>query len=252
MLNPHLLLRTKWTIWNSRPNNCRFCMAREIEMLWPGPNTIGPRVLLSTNTAKASVSVWKIIQNPILAENHFPIAKSDIAAIEKGMRVISSQSCIKFRHTSNHRQPHLAIRRTTAGCRTTVGYRNEISYMSLGPPCITQRHIQHELLHALAFLHMHSDPKRNKFVTIAYRNIKKGYKHNFKRYRNSVDDFGFGYDFSSIMHYGPKSFSRNGKDTIIPRKRGFQLRLMQKMSHKDILKLRKVYCDDKSEELSEE
>lgn len=79
-----------------------------------------------------------------------------------------------------------------------------------------------------------------------------GYKHNFQIYRNMVNDFGVGYDYNSIMHYGSKSFSRNGKDTIVPLKEGVRIRKSPKLSHKDIMKLNRVYCSDISYELIEE
>lgn len=168
------------------------------------------------------------------------------------MRKISSHTCIKFRRTHNRKEPHLVIQRSENGCRTTVGFKNKTTDMLLGPKCITERHIQHELLHALGFVHMHSDPNRNKYVKVIYRNIMDGYKHNFQIYRNMVNDFGVGYDYNSIMHYGSKSFSRNGKDTIVPLKEGVRIRKSPKLSHKDIMKLNRVYCSDISYELIEE
>ena len=37
----------------------------------------------------------------------------------------------------------------------------------------------------------------------------------FNKYKHSkVDSMGFGYDYSSLMHYGKVTFSRNGKPTI--------------------------------------
>ena len=39
--------------------------------------------------------------------------------------------------------------------------------------------------------------------------------HNFNKYsRHDIDLLKVPYDFDSIMHYGRKSFSKNGKDTI--------------------------------------
>ena len=40
-------------------------------------------------------------------------------------------------------------------------------------------------------------------------------EHNFNKYSHSdIDLLKIPYDFDSIMHYGRKSFSKNGKDTI--------------------------------------
>ncbi len=37
----------------------------------------------------------------------------------------------------------------------------------------------------------------------------------FRKFSNSlIDSLGSPYDLTSVMHYGPKSYSKNGKDTI--------------------------------------
>lgn len=39
--------------------------------------------------------------------------------------------------------------------------------------------------------------------------------HNFNKYKHDmVDGLQVPYDYDSIMHYGRKQFSKNGKDTI--------------------------------------
>ena len=46
-------------------------------------------------------------------------------------------------------------------------------------------------------------------------------KHNFKKYsRGQIDSLGTPYDYGSIMHYGSRYFSKNGKPTIVSRKPG--------------------------------
>jgi len=42
-----------------------------------------------------------------------------------------------------------------------------------------------------------------------------GMEGQFNKYKHSkVDSMGFDYDYSSLMHYGKVTFSRNGKPTI--------------------------------------
>ena len=37
----------------------------------------------------------------------------------------------------------------------------------------------------------------------------------FNKYKHSkVDSMGFEYDYSSLMHYGKRTFSKNGKSTV--------------------------------------
>lgn len=47
------------------------------------------------------------------------------------------------------------------------------------------------------------------------RIIFTGKEYNFDKYTNSsIDSLGSPYDVTSIMHFGPKTFSENGKNTI--------------------------------------
>lgn len=62
--------------------------------------------------------------------------------------------------------------------------------------------IQHELLHALGFIHKQNYEDRDNHVTINWENIKDDMAYNFDKYpRGLVDRFETPYDFSSVMHY---------------------------------------------------
>lgn len=42
-----------------------------------------------------------------------------------------------------------------------------------------------------------------------------GMEGQFNKYKHSkVDSMGFPYDYSSLMHYGKRTFSKNGRSTI--------------------------------------
>ncbi len=72
--------------------------------------------------------------------------------------------------------------------------------------------VVHELGHALGLIHEQSKKNRDDYVTIVWDNIVQEQKHNFQKYPNSMITEGF--DFSSVMMYSSKAFSKNGKSTI--------------------------------------
>ena len=47
--------------------------------------------------------------------------------------------------------------------------------------------------------------------------ISTGKENNFEKYTlDTVTDFGVPYDYTSVMHYPDRAFSKNGEKTIIP------------------------------------
>lgn len=105
---------------------------------------------------------------------------------------------------------------------------------------MTEKSIQHELLHVLAFVHMQSHPQRDKFIKINKNNVMNGFEDQFDIIHN-IDDFGTGYDYFSIMQYSSFAFSGNGKATMLPLQKGVKLGGTT-LSPKDIIKLQKAYC----------
>ena len=74
--------------------------------------------------------------------------------------------------------------------------------------------------HAIGFEHEQSRTDRDKYVKIIWKNIIPGKEEYFEKY-GAINITGFGqpYDYLSVMHYESKSFTKNGKDAIVPIKR---------------------------------
>ncbi|EDW77336.2 uncharacterized protein Dwil_GK18141 [Drosophila willistoni] len=172
------------------------------------------------------------------------LSTSDKKTIIQAMSSITRQtSCVRFRQTRNRQEPQVIIQRKDSGCWSYVGFLNRMEQpLNLGSGCMSIGTIQHELLHALAIVHMHNDPLRDKFVKILYENIQDDMINNFRIYDSKdVADLGYGYDYRSIMHYGSYDFSKNSKRTIIPLQ-NVQIGQRSGLSPKDILKLKHIYC----------
>lgn len=75
-----------------------------------------------------------------------------------------------------------------------------------------------------------------------WENISPGKESNFNKYNSSiVTDFGTTYDYSSIMHYSGKAFSKNGNATIVALQNVSQLGQREGFSDDDIIKLNRMY-----------
>lgn len=99
-------------------------------------------------------------------------------------------------------------------CKTFVQLQQNLSLNS--NDCITIDTIQHELLHALGFYHMHNHKDRDDFIDIRLENVNKSDWRKFQKSNSfTSSDFGTPYDFFSVMHYEPTALSNNGQDTIV-------------------------------------
>ncbi|KAJ7393145.1 hypothetical protein OS493_008448 [Desmophyllum pertusum] len=133
-------------------------------------------------------------------------------AIRGAMDLWSSRTCIRF------------IPRTTEkayieffkgkGCWSYVGRIGKKQLISLGKRCWRKGTVSHEI----------------------------GKAGNFKKYSaSSINSLGTPYDYGSIMHYSGKSFTKNGKPTIVPKKIGTVLGQRQGPSAIDVLQMNRLY-----------
>ena len=88
----------------------------------------------------------------------------------------------------------------------------------------------HELGHAIGFWHEHSRPDRDSYIRIQVYNIWPDKLENFHKLPpTQVDMLGTSYDYDSIMHYGPKAFTRNELPTLSVRDTSYQGTIGQRL-----------------------
>ncbi|PKU30886.1 hypothetical protein llap_18810 [Limosa lapponica baueri] len=140
----------------------------------------------------------EVIFNRILKVNK---EESHVKGIHDAMAEFETLTCINFVKRKTERD-YLSIK-SADGCWSNygkVGGGQTVSVMKGG--CTWKGIIQHELDHALGFLHEHSRSDRDKHVKIMWDYISPADRPDFKKFENS-NNLGLPYDYSSVMHYGP-------------------------------------------------
>lgn len=164
--------------------------------------------------------------------------------IISALREIEGATCVRFRQETGPNNRFISITNNVAGCFSSVGFQWYASQqLNLGTGCMRRGTIMHEFLHALGFYHQQNSDDRDSFVHINLKNVRPGQENNFAKYTNSeVSNYGFQYDYGSIMHYGAYDFSINGEPTILVRQSGVvSMGQREKLSPSDIGKINKMY-----------
>ncbi|KAJ8286326.1 hypothetical protein GJAV_G00037190 [Gymnothorax javanicus] len=163
--------------------------------------------------------------------------------ILSAFKMLSTKTCVSF-HQRSQELDYLYFT-MGYGCASYLGRRGGKQPIYIGDRCQVGN-IIHELMHALGFHHEHMRIDRDDHVTIIRKNIIPEKKRNFAKVNG--DTLGLPYDTGSIMHYGPRFFSWNGKNTI-ESKSGEPIGQRIGLSVLDIRRVHLLYkCDTRSAE----
>ncbi|XP_068697308.1 uncharacterized protein [Montipora foliosa] len=166
-----------------------------------------------------------------------------IQAIKDAIMDYHSFTCLKFVPRTTQKN---YIRFTVGGgCSSFIGRtaRGE-QKVNLHQYCWYKGIVIHELAHAIGFFHEQSRSDRDTYVRILYENIEQGKEDNFDKFSaEEIQHLGEPYDYGSIMHYGSKTFSKNGQPTILALKKGGEEKIGQRndLSDNDIRQINKLY-----------
>ena len=127
-----------------------------------------------------------------------------------------------------------------SGCSSYVGRLGGRQDITISNGC-GRGSIVHEFLHAAGAKHEHTRRDRDDYLTIKWENIKDGKGHNFSKAGNKFLDFTSGMNYSSIMMYSQKAFSKNGKKTIVRKDGKSYTTQRNKLSNKDIEGINAMY-----------
>ncbi|CRK86709.1 CLUMA_CG000542, isoform A [Clunio marinus] len=163
--------------------------------------------------------------------------------MKNAMKGIEKYTCIRFVARSWEKD-YIKIK-SGDGCSANMGKQGgeqEVSLANNG--CMSKGIVQHELIHVLGYDHMHSHFDRDRYVDIKWENIKPNVKSNFDKVNPRwFGNFGTTYDLYSVMHYHGKAFSKNGRETIVPRNRNYARIMGQRkgLSSGDVKRINNMY-----------
>ncbi|XP_072460589.1 meprin A subunit beta-like isoform X2 [Notamacropus eugenii] len=121
------------------------------------------------------------------------------------------------------------------GCKSPLGNghlgRQDIS---IGTFCDKIGVVQHELLHTLGFVHEHSRPDRDDYITVIKDRILPDAELNFIRFSEKViESLNVPYDYISVMHYSKTTFQRGTEPSIVTRNPDFLDMIGQRIDFSD-------------------
>jgi len=155
-----------------------------------------------------------------------------------------SGGCVSFVERTNQEHYVRITDHSDDGCKAAIGrYQNGAQKLNLQKPgCMSTSTIQHEVFHSLGVSHEQSRRDRDDYINIYWRNIKPGKASNFDKKGLSYASIRktTKYNLHSLMHYGPKFFTKNGKVTMAA-KDGTPFYGHNDLRREDILKLVYMY-----------
>jgi hypothetical protein len=95
--------------------------------------------------------------------------------------------------------------------------------LSLGNGCYYIGTVIHEMMHAIGFWHEQSRSDRDQYLDLFLENVEPNQRHNFDKLQPNQNRLFVGFDYKSIMIYGEKSFSMNGKPTMLAKDRSIHI-----------------------------
>ncbi|EYB92867.1 hypothetical protein Y032_0189g1200 [Ancylostoma ceylanicum] len=183
---------------------------------------------------------------PYVIAGHYE--KGEKKIISEAMKKIDKNTCLRFKLRSQEKDYIEIQNKEGEGCYSTVGRYGGKSVLMLEASrigsCIQPEVVIHELLHVIGLWHEHMREDRDKYITVHYENIQKGYENQFAKVLSpDAVTYGVPYDYLSIMHYEKNAFASPRTISMEPLDRRY-LDLIGKQkepSRNDYLKVCYIY-----------
>lgn len=161
-----------------------------------------------------TISPWEDGIIPYYLDGEF--SDTDVENIREAMDAWENVCGVRFEKVTPRSSAYRIMRVNADEWLSSIGENNSECHMVFGRAYSNVDVIIHELGHCLGLMHEHQRPDRDDYVRIVWDNILSGKEYNFEIVDNPIFvEEDYDYDFQSIMHYDPVSFSINGSPTII-------------------------------------
>ncbi|XP_058663852.1 embryonic protein UVS.2-like [Ammospiza caudacuta] len=179
-----------------------------------------------------------LVKVPVNISSDFSITER--SWIADALQEISTLTCVQFvNRTTETDYVYVERGQSCWSYFGKIGGRQAVGLVKNG--CMDKGAIQHEMNHALGFIHEQARSDRDRFVKIMWEHIVAGEQGNFGKMNSK--NLGLPYDYSSVMHYGAYDFSRTpGKPTIVPvPDPSIPIGQRDGLSNLDVAKINKLY-----------
>ncbi|XP_075357733.1 astacin-like metalloendopeptidase [Mycteria americana] len=179
-----------------------------------------------------------LVKVPINISSDFSVAER--SWIDDALQEISTLTCVQFvNRTTETDYVYVERGQSCWSYFGKIGGRQAVGLVKNG--CMDKGAIQHEMNHALGFIHEQARSDRDRFVKIMWEHIVAGEQGNFGKVNSK--NLGLPYDYSSVMHYGAYDFSSTpGKPTIVPvPDPSIPIGQREGLSNLDVAKINKLY-----------
>lgn len=173
-------------------------------------------ISFSSCSYEFTISPWEDGIIPYYLDGEF--SDTDVDNIRQAMDAWENVCGVRFEKVTPRSSAYKIMRVNANEWLSSIGENNSECHMIFGRYYTGVDVIIHELGHCLGLMHEHQRPDRDDYVLIVWDNILSGKEYNFEIVDNPIFiEEDYDYDFQSIMHYDPVSFSINGDPTIIAR-----------------------------------
>jgi hypothetical protein len=189
---------------------------------------------------ESPIGKWKDGIVPYYLSGNF--TNEEVAIIRKAMKRWESVANVTYKEVSPRVEAYKIQKVSANKWLSSIGENNSECFMIFGSGGNALSHVTHELGHSLGLLHEHQRPDRDKFVTVVWDKIISSYKKNFEIIDNPlIIEEKYEYDYHSIMHYYPVSFSVDGSQTLRSTSSDKKIDRLGIITETDAAKVREIY-----------